>query len=1172
MPFPSVLTSGNKATIRAGQYSTTPLLLVNPNDIVFAAQVNQATFSSPFASVTFDNVNGAYGAITDVLDGFTVYIGDTTDIRKATFAGRARGDQSAGTTLNINETDAALSDDQYITVVKDVAIREKLGRYVNNVMKVDWDITFRQLLPRVTGLKSAYVDVLASGQADFTFPAVGKATTSGATISSWLWNADGGTFVNGTSSTDAQPDIRYTTAGVYWPRVTVTDSGGRENWFTMPVFVASSDLSDSFIVSGIEQISITASIQNGYQMNFSYFSNEMETVAEQTLIALWARDDYNGDTDPILDNITFVGRLRRETTGHTVDNQYGRLPDTPFVCDGIIAQMGRLRGPQTAMVNDATPTEFGEIATMTQWRAASYILTEFSTITNVCSTLFDTEDNTYRNRQDSSDDNSILVSVRNLLKGINNRLNSAAQGELLAARDANFLSDTARNALDTITTFTENDTFNQRINREHVNTIGRVTTFAGGYNTTDDTLRVLRATAPAVASGEGQQTSTLNAILLDNDQTLTEQQAEIEQIAADALADKNPKDNVQLALLDGYYFLSPTNYQWYGYTGTVNDNNRQITYDSNDRFLLTSITIRFNNELGTWDYTGALTHETQGTDAQVVSQIAPGSTPTPLPAIPGLPAYPNFPALDSLYLPTGATEDDTPAVKQGDAEIIESPTDPYSAKNKGAEGQDTETLQGNVATIWSTDVAYEADNLGLPASPNWRTVWDKTSANIREFKYVGGTNKARILENDDTDFNSYVWNTENIRESNPLWSVSSSTIDSLEAYEMRITGQAGVIIYGISDEFLGPSWTINQLSGNGTAYLSPSDLITPHGSSKNKPAVYNSGTDKYDTVKVNADLEGRAGNVQMTIPPGTTLTEFSVQWEGQRVGGIGGERLCEISMDGVSIYTLGFGGGGAVQLLTSGPQVPSVTTGDTLLIHCSIDTALGYARLNSFQLKGTSVADFAATRYSDDDGNTFANSVSVGLMDLGDGSMDVRSGSHVLAAKNEQVKESALPGLTYDDADQGNTPSQFAKALRLFGDGSDEDYLLAPDGGSVGLYKIVNNVRTDITPNDGASDGVVVGPGGLDMSQVDNEHAWFLGNFGGTIKLAFTSNLQDVTPTWSFCSTTFSANAKYVRVKASRTDIVMVADNTTVYYSDDGGATVTAKGVPAAGIIGVEIK
>jgi hypothetical protein len=1153
-------------------------LLVNPNDVVFAAQVNQSTFGVKFASVTFDNITT--GAITDVFDGFTVYVGDTTDIRKASFVGRARGDGSAGTTLNINETSAAFTDDQFITVVKDVAIREKLGRYVSKVMKVDWDITFRQLLPRVTGLKSAYVGILSGGQVDFTLPAVGKVTTAGASISSWSWDADGGSFVNGTVSTDAQPDIRYTTAGVYWPRVTVTDNGGRSNWFTMPVFVCSSDLSDSFIVDGLEGIAITANINNGYQMNLAYYSQEMESVADQTFVALWAVDDYNGSSTAILDEIAFIGRLRRATTGHSVDNQYGILPNTNFVCDGVLTQMGRLRSPQAAMIQDASPTEFGEIATMTQWRAASYILTEFSTVTNVSSVLFDVEDNTYRNRQDSTDDNSLLVSINNLLSGLNSRLNAAAQGELYAAHNANFQSDAARNALDTITTFTDNDTFSQRINREHVETTGRITAFAGGYNTTDGKLRVLRATAPAIASGEGQGTGTLNGILLDDDQSLDDQKSEIEQIAADALADRNPKDSVTIDILDGYWFVTPANFQWYGYIGAITENNRDIVYNASDRFLLTSFTLRFNNQLSSWDCQVALTHETQGTDAQVISQVAPGAIPTPLPAIPSLPAYPSFPALDSLYLPTGATEDDEPPVKQGDGEIIASPTDPFSSQNKGDGSETTETLTGNVGAIWNANNVWIADNLGQPGLPNWREVYNNSGTNIKDFKFVPSLDKAYVLENSGAD-DSNVFKTDNVRESIITWTSQSTTLDDLEATLLRPAGNTGVIMYGIAPQFSGgPTFTIDLLNSNGQGDLVGSSLVPTHsGTVSNFVGVYNSGNDRFDGgVGSNGGL---ACNIEWPIPPGVRITDvtFNVSWGNNWLGDTG-ERRCsiEIFLNGASNHRQDQDlphGLAKPQAGSANVEIPGTISksGDVLLLHAAVeDDITTYLRINSVQIKGTALADYSATRFSDDSGDTFDPLVAVGLMSLGDGSFDTRNALRVLASREVSVRRAATAGALYTtNADQGSTTPQWAKAIWLFGGGSDDNYLVALNS-SVGLYKIWNNVRTNITPNDGANDGFALGPNSICMSQSSDEHAWFIGDFGGTTKLAYTSNLQDVTPTWTFSAQAFTAAAIHIRVKSTRTDVVMVAQNDTFHVSIDGGVSFSQKTIPATGIIGVEIK
>jgi hypothetical protein len=223
-----------------------------------------------------------------------------------------------------------------------------------------------------------------------------------------------------------------------------------------------------------------------------------------------------------------------------------------------------------------------------------------------------------------------------------------------------------------------------------------------------------------------------------------------------------------------------------------------------------------------------------------------------------------------------------------------------------------------------------------------------------------------------------------------------------------------------------------------------------------------------------------------------------------------------------------------------------------------------YARIEGVQINGTITADHAATRVSYTLGN-YEPAVDVGLMDLGAGSFDIRYEQTALAASNEQVKV-GIVNFSYSNADQGNTPSQYAKAIWKFGRTTD-DYLLAPDGGSVGLYKIVSNVRTDITPNDGLNNGFVVGPGGLAMVNVDEDIIYFLGSFGGSIKLAYSTDLG---ATWNF-NTVPTATATWLSVNPRSTGMLAITDDSSILYSSDGGVNFVTKPGPISGLQGIAI-
>ncbi|MHC4646751.1 MAG: hypothetical protein ACYTBJ_14730 [Planctomycetota bacterium] len=1186
MPFVSPLTGPQVTKIRAGNFNSSAFVLVNPVNIVFSAQVNQAVFGATFAQIDFDNI--VTGAITDVLDGYVVYISDSSeDVFNSQFRLRARGDGVAGTTIDVNETSFNIQDDQYITVVKDVAGREKLGRYVNKTMFVDWDITFRQLLPLVTNLQGAYGQKLSGGSATFTFPAVGFATTQGATISSWLWDADGGSFVNGTSSTDAQPDIQYTVAGVYWPRVTVTDSGGRSNWFTMTVFVMSADMSDSFIITGVENLSIKSRIGVGDELTFSAFSEEFTSIPTRSFVAVWEEPSYDGDTTPIVDNVLYVGRLRKETPRAQVQGVDGPQPDTNYICEDYLAQMNRIRSPQLALSLDDTPTEFQQIAKMTQWRIVVFVLSEFSTFLNLCSLRFDDETNNYLNLQDSTEDKSLLASVNGILAARKTALNIARQGELYAAQGAVFQSTTDRNALDTIHSFTTADLFRYSTTNDKTPTVGNVDVFGGGYSSADSSLRVIRAVAPAVASLEAQGgTKPINGILLATDGTAAEQGSELEELSGNELANANPKDKPNLDVLDGYYFMSPTNFQWWKLILSTADNNRGIEYTSNDRFLLSSVNITYDNQLNTWNVTPVITAETVGVGAKTISQVQPGAIEPTLPPLPSIPAYPAFPANDEIYLPTGWNDFNIPSIGQNDAVIIIAPLPP------GVQ-VDAQTEKGSVVAYWDTDTKqlYMTTEFTETDAPEWLPKFTAEAPfSIIDFKFDPHNKGAYLLTTDGSN-NTEFYRTDDIFVQIPVWELQLTTLDDIEYTSIRTTATPGeVYIFGIDDRV--PPSTISLLNTNGQGDLLPSSLISPHANSSNAPGVYTEGSFNYFLDGGIGDNGGKACNIEIALPARAILKQLRYIAQASRDASTTlGEDECQVSLDGVAIGGLNEFPAGTYPFpaspttgtgtldITKGTGLSLSLEGNILLFHAAMEkeSAGTGCRITQITLwLQDSGKDMTAFRRSENSGSLWGSLKTSG---------EVVSASATPGFDTGKVDTSAyLPaddvlrgtddfGVSFGNKAGSSTTGTYAKSVWSYGKTATVDTLI----GTAALFdttktliSTVNGSQVDITPDDGIDEGIVLNKDALCMSRVSDTHIWGVFDFGGTPKLAYTDDFAATS--WTISGESLLPSATYIRVKETNTNQVYLINSTVIKYSSEGGANFRDKSTLSTNIKGVEVR
>jgi len=224
MPFLGAISAANLIKLRGSvsiepRHSGAVYLSACPNTNVYTARVNQATFEVPIAELTYD---GGTGTLGDVLSGMTVLISHSNDRTAAFFRGRVRKAPSA-TVLYINETDGSqFANDDYIFVIDDFALHEKMARDVSGTLYPDWDVAFRKLKPIIRGLKSGYADWVASDIYTIAFAPTVTAATASATISSYSWDVADGTITVGVAT---DKDITATfPAGFRWISLTATDS------------------------------------------------------------------------------------------------------------------------------------------------------------------------------------------------------------------------------------------------------------------------------------------------------------------------------------------------------------------------------------------------------------------------------------------------------------------------------------------------------------------------------------------------------------------------------------------------------------------------------------------------------------------------------------------------------------------------------------------------------------------------------------------------------------------------------------------------------------------------------------------------------------------------------------------------------------------------------------
>ena len=211
-------------------------LIPHKPDTVFTARVNSAPSSSDgYTTIAYNTgVTGSYG---DPIAGQTVWFGSTSGGQER---GLLRLKAFTGSTITVAESDdvgPVIQTNDFITIKNEFRLWPKYPRFVQAGATVtiyeDYDVVY-------TTQTSQWIPVAVAGPPGVSFLEGGTATVSftgdqsfavanGATISSYLWTAQGSS--EGTSSsqgTEASPVV-FTWTSPGWHRVSlqVTDSNNK---------------------------------------------------------------------------------------------------------------------------------------------------------------------------------------------------------------------------------------------------------------------------------------------------------------------------------------------------------------------------------------------------------------------------------------------------------------------------------------------------------------------------------------------------------------------------------------------------------------------------------------------------------------------------------------------------------------------------------------------------------------------------------------------------------------------------------------------------------------------------------------------------------------------------------------------------------------------------------
>lgn len=1179
MSWNSALTAPQLTQLR-GAANTTPTYSgaqycsVCPNTVIFAAQVNQSTFATSFAQVTFDGVTT--GAYTDILADMTVILSHTNNIYAGYVVGRARADNTGvvatATVLNINETSVNVADNDYIFVLNDFAIAEKLAREVSATQYKDYALAFRAIPPVVYNLQSAYAGVIASGTSKFrvAFAALALAATSGATISSYSWNIQDGSVISGATNT-ATVTVDFP-VGFRWVHLTVTDSGSRTRVRHIPVWSVPADFSSN-VVTGFDGASLTCDA-TGWNGSIGAFTG-IDTVLNHTLVCIWDVENYNGVQGSILSSVKFVGRLRKEEDSGQTDDVYSYIPKTRFDLEGAGAQLGRIAAPLLTLRYKTTPTVWDEIKSLTIWRAIVHLLSEHTTFLTLHDLSFDSTSDSFV-AQALNTSGNLLGSVNDLGSAINAVIEFAPAGQAQVIRNGCYLSSSARNALPTVANWTTQDFVDLKLNIEHINLTGRVEGSGGVLNTTSNYVTPLLAIAPGVAQGQGEQRVTLAGQVLAGNVAQASAQSELNTRVGNHLALINLNTHLDITHPDGYNLLIPSVGQWYTWTLSTATNVRGIAFTTAQRWLLTQLSIDHDNSTGRKTVSGTYALETTGDAGDTVTYPAQAQIPIPISSIPAFDPYPNFP---DLSVPIGTDVLDAPP-------FAGNPTAPPQL-----------AVDGNAVVVWTNTQIWRTRRYIPVNSPAWEEITPTLAANevITDFAFINGTSAAVLTTTMGAQTNTY--QTDDSYASPITW-VSGSSLPNLYTVIRAASSTDTYALYAPTD-------------GGGSQSTYNDDLTSGLGAQTHIiSGSYPFGHWDANTGGFYQASGGRTGGGEIASNSvnGGTVYEASVAIDLGAAYTVVAASFWYINTNFGQSHTDFIAFWDASKVLIGLVNVHSTSdnswrqnswTGSVAAVRYVVPYSDGLVSQGNFsaiddlsvtyQTGGGGGQALVAT--STNKGATYGTAQVVGSSPGAFGGFDVIPIGSLTLAGQGTIPAYAIPfGAAFVNYGVGLPGSGVPSVLKIprFALGS----TLTANNGTVPQYLVGSNTLTagnaalwrssvgggsltNITPSVAGVFGKAVSPNCVDMPFKSGLKAALIYDFGGTRRLMTTTDVSG-SPTWTNAGS-LTPTADYVQYRRGDPNLAQIygvgkLDAAKSFYSPNGGGTLIEKASPATGsLIGLRV-
>lgn len=359
------------------------LAVLVPDDVM-AAEVD-GNQSRGETVIPYDTVSGTEA---DVENGMIAWLGTSAGAKDIGIQ-RVKSINAGANELTIEENDLTLFDDYHITVKKVFLPRSKLPAVdtsgINPIFTKDGESYTDEgsNVPPVVVIGPPDCQFIDAGAGYATVRFVDEFSWSpvSAALSSPIWNFDGGSDTGGVG-TEADPYvITYSTAGTYWPKLTITDANGAVQVCHVPVMVFDdADPPYTDLETQPRQSSMRGTRQ-GYTV---VGSAAQADFPDGTWVVRFNRDYYGGAESvletryPFRGHIKFAGFLIGDSV--RTDTNVSR---TSFEAEDITGVLARLPGWGDRVEDVATATRWTEIEDLDVLKAVLHVLRWSTTVLEI---------------------------------------------------------------------------------------------------------------------------------------------------------------------------------------------------------------------------------------------------------------------------------------------------------------------------------------------------------------------------------------------------------------------------------------------------------------------------------------------------------------------------------------------------------------------------------------------------------------------------------------------------------------------------------------------------------------------------------------------------------------------------------------------------------------------